>query len=65
MLETAILASRIEFLPIDGLSDALQTHRAVVEKTGGEHEMEAFTLLVNHMKAVAERRGFVLGMPES
>ncbi len=65
VLETAILASRIEFLPADGLAGALQTHRTVVQTPGDAPEAKAFTLLVNHMQKVAERRGFVLGMSES
>ena len=64
VLETAILASRIEFLPVEGLASALQTHRTVVEKTGDDPEAKAFTLLVNHMQKVAERRGFDLSSPQ-
>ena len=38
MIEAAILATRIDFLPLDGSSAELRKHRLVVEKTGGADE---------------------------
>lgn len=64
VLETAILASRIEFLPIDGLGSELHTHRAVVEKTGDAPEFEAFALLDNYIRSTCQRRGLYLESPE-
>lgn len=64
VLETAILASRIDFLAVEGLASELQKHRVVVEKTGGVREFEAFALLETHIRTVCHRRGHELGSPE-
>ncbi len=61
VLEAAIIASRIEFLPMTRVTDDLETHRIVVEKTGGPREAEAFTLLENHIRAVMQRRSVDVG----
>ena len=61
VLETAILASRIDFLPAEGLGEELAKHRTIVEKTGDEPEVKAFGLLEDHIRDVARRRGLVLG----
>ncbi|MCA1685054.1 MAG: DUF447 family protein [Planctomycetia bacterium] len=62
VLETAIIASRMDFLPVEGLSMELEKYKTVVGKTGDRREVEAFGLLENHIRAVALRRGFDLGV---
>jgi hypothetical protein len=62
VLETAILASRADFLPIEKLTSELEMHRVVVAKTGDRREAEAFELLEDHIKAVARRRGLHAGI---
>lgn len=63
-LETAILATRAEFLPPDELLGDLARYRVIVAKTGGPAEVEAFALLESRIRAVARRRGIdVSGTP--
>ncbi len=45
VLEATILATRIDFLPIEEIRRQYQQFRTIVEKTGGPNEMEAFSLL--------------------
>lgn len=61
VLETAIIASRIDFFPLEGLATELQKHQTVVEKTGEARESEAFALLATHIRAVARQRGMETG----
>ena len=51
VIETAILATRLDFLPAASVAADLDRHRVVVAKTGGEREAEAFALLDAYIKA--------------
>jgi hypothetical protein len=61
VLETAILATRIDFLPLDGIEAELGKYRIIVEKTGGTQETEAFGFLVDRIREGARRRGVDVG----
>jgi hypothetical protein len=65
VIEVAILATRIGFLPLDGIEEELRKHRVVVEKTGGPKDLEAFNLLVDHIHEGARQRGFAIGAKQS
>lgn len=60
VVETAILATRANFLPLDQVAADLARHRLVIGKTGGQQETEAFSLLTTFIEAAAARRGFVM-----
>ena len=45
VLEAAILATRINFLPIEQIQDDMKRLSVIVEKTAGEQEREAFRFL--------------------
>ena len=53
VVEAAILATRTEFLPIEGIEADYRKLAVLVEKTGGERERQAFALLQEH---VAQKR---------
>jgi hypothetical protein len=63
VIEVAILATRIDFLPPGEVIPELEKHRLIVNKTGGERETQALELLDAHIRSVALRRGFDLGRP--
>jgi len=51
VIEAAILATRLDFLPAAEISDQFYRLKTIVEKTGGQQETSAFELLetyVNH-----------------
>ena len=45
VLEAAILATRIDFLPAEEIARQFESLRVVVDKTGGASELEAMSLL--------------------
>jgi hypothetical protein len=45
VLEAAILATRIDFLPIEEIASQYESLRVIVDKTGGNVEKEAMSLL--------------------
>ena len=45
VIEAAILATRIDFIPIDAIREQLNPLRSIVDKTGGVDEKTAFGLL--------------------
>lgn len=45
VLEAAILATRIDFLPAEEVARQFKSLRVIVDKTGGETELEAMSLL--------------------
>lgn len=49
VLEAAILATRVHFLPIDEITIQLTQLRVLVEKTGGRQEHAAFDLLASYV----------------
>jgi hypothetical protein len=57
VIETAILATRVDFLPPDEILSDVARHRLVVEKTGGVREIEALEILEAHIKSAAAIRG--------
>jgi uncharacterized protein len=65
VLETAILATRVGFSPLEGIASELEKYRLVVRKTGGPREAEAFGLLSEHIRSVARERGFDTGAWQS
>jgi hypothetical protein len=50
VLEAAILATRISFLPLDDVAREFARLEALVTKTGGASEREAFALLQAHLQ---------------
>ena len=59
VLEAAILATRIEFLALDGMLAEFQKLAVLVDKTGGPRERAAFTLLQRHVHDAAVRQGAI------
>lgn len=49
VLEAAILATRIDFLPITDIQDKFNELKILVQKTGGEQEHLAFDLLESYL----------------
>ena len=49
VLEAAILATRTAFLPPSQVSEELSRLQSLIEKTAGEQERRAFSLLVAHI----------------
>ena len=57
VVEAAILATRTDLLPIADVLADLKKLAVLVEKTGGDAERAAFTLLTDHVRQAARRRG--------
>ena len=57
VVEAAILATRLDFLPLDQIMASYRELAILVEKTGGADERLAFGLLVDHVQGAARRRG--------
>ena len=53
VLEAAILATRIDFIPIDEIQSQFEPLKTIVSKTGGPDEHKAFELLDNFVSAHA------------
>lgn len=51
VLEAAILATRVDFLPAEHLTEEMQRLRPLVEKTGARAEREAFEFLQQYIDA--------------
>ncbi len=51
VLEAAILATRVHLLPAAQISEELARLRILVDKTAGPRELEAWTLVTNHISA--------------
>lgn len=49
VVEAAILATRLEFLPADEIQGEYRRLAVLVEKTGGERERQAFAFLEDHV----------------
>src|SRR5262249_10261997 len=56
VVEAAILATRIDFLPLDEIEAEYRNLSVLVDKTGGEQEHQAFALLREHVAAARARR---------
>ncbi len=56
VVEAAILATRTDFLPLQEILAEFEKLAVIVGKTGGAQETEAFQLLRDHVRSVAERR---------
>ena len=57
VVEAAILATRLDFLPLDEVLADLDRLAPLVEKTGGPDEREAFDLLAGYIRKAADRPG--------
>lgn len=57
VVEAAILATRIDILPIHEILVEYAKLKILVEKTGGPHEHMAFHLLTSHVEAAARLQG--------
>ena len=57
VVEAAILATRIDWLPLGEMLDDFRKLSVLVDKTGGPRERAAFTLLHGHVRQAASRRG--------
>jgi uncharacterized protein len=56
VVEAAILATRVEILPLENIKEELARLKPLVDKTGGEQEIEAFTFLTEYIESVARGR---------
>jgi hypothetical protein len=52
VLEAAILATRTDFLPHEGINSEFRKLDVIVQKTGGEQEKAAFAFLQEHLARV-------------
>ena len=50
VLEAAILATRVDFLPADEIREQFERLESAVEKTGGRQELDAFAILRKFLK---------------
>ena len=57
VVEAAILATRIEFLPIDEILADFKMLAVLVQKTGGDAEHRAFQFLLDHVNRAAVQQG--------
>jgi hypothetical protein len=57
VVEAAILATRIAFLPLEEIEADYRKLAVLVEKTGGEQERAAFDFLSRHLQQVKDKRG--------
>lgn len=55
VIEACILATRVDFLPIQEIKSQFEHHAVVINKTGGEREQQAFRLLNDYVTQRAER----------
>jgi hypothetical protein len=55
VLEAAILATRLDFLPLDQVAADFARYEVIVAKTGGPAEMEAMGLLIDHLRRAQDR----------
>lgn len=56
VVEAAILATRISFLPLEEIQSEFQHLAVIVEKTAGEQERRAFEFLQNYVKEEGDKR---------
>ncbi len=63
VVEAAILATRVEFLPLTEILAEYRKLAVLVEKTGGPDEHEAFKLLLEHVRDAARARGVAVDEP--
>jgi hypothetical protein len=56
VVEAAILATRTDFLPLDEIRAEYHKLGAIVDKTGGEQECQAFAFLWEHVEGIARSR---------
>jgi hypothetical protein len=56
VVEAAILATRTDFLPPDEIEREYHKLGALVDKTGGEQERQAFAFLRDHVERAKQRR---------
>lgn len=61
VIEAAILATRVDLLPLPEIWDEYRRLAVPVEKTGGEAEFQAFALLSRHVGQIARERGLRTG----
>jgi hypothetical protein len=54
VLEAAILATRVAYLPAEEIRSGFERLQVIVEKTAGEPEREAMDLLSRHVRAALE-----------
>ena len=54
VLELAILATRIQFLPAQDIAAEIDRFETIVAKTGGAAEHRAFAFLSNYIRARAQ-----------
>ncbi len=57
VVEAAILATRVDWLPVGEILDEFRKLAIPVDKTGGPRERAAFTLLHRHVHQAASKRG--------
>lgn len=60
VVEAAVLATRLDFLPLDKTIASYREWSSIVSKTGGETERAAFDLLCEHLRDFAARKNVIL-----
>jgi hypothetical protein len=63
VVEAAILATRVEFLPLTEILAEYRKLAVLVEKTGGPDEHAAYQLLLEHVRDAARARGVAVDEP--
>lgn len=63
VVEAAILATRVEFLPLTEILAEYRKLAVLVEKTGGPDEHAAYQLLLEHIRDAARARGVAVDEP--
>lgn len=61
VLEAAILATRTAFLPLDEIESEFRRLAVLVDKTGGDPERQAFTVLAKHVARERQARSQLSG----
>jgi uncharacterized protein len=59
VVEAAILATRLDFIPVEEIMKRYAEFEQVIGKTGGEREQAAFALLSDHVRSCVHRVGSV------
>ena len=54
VLEAAIMATRVDFIPIADIQNKLDELKILVQKTGGDQEHQAFDLLASYVNEFAK-----------
>ena len=54
VIEATILATRVEFIPIEEILDQFSRLETIVQKTGGNKELQAFSMLDDYVRQIGQ-----------